>query len=122
MFLRPVGFHRAGPGRGEIAKEALEDTELRLHVPVQTNADIEFWLDDNLIPLTLVSGVDSTDNEFVDQLAEYSISLHVPNWGAVANPNTLDVWQPAPTGAFVRKTNLLADPRLLAADLTSICH
>ena len=46
-------------------------------------------LDDNLIPLTLVSGVDSTDNEFVDQLAEYSISLHVPNWGAVANPNTL---------------------------------
>ncbi|MDH3388028.1 MAG: aspartyl/asparaginyl beta-hydroxylase domain-containing protein [Gammaproteobacteria bacterium] len=53
--LLSVRLLRLGPG--SIIKEhvdhslSLEDAELRLHVPVQTNAEIEFWLDDKLVPL-----------------------------------------------------------------------
>lgn len=53
--LLSVRLLRLGPG--SIIKEhvdhslSLEDAELRLHVPVQTNADIKFWLDDKLVPL-----------------------------------------------------------------------
>ena len=42
---------------GEFIKEhvdhslAIEDGEVRLHVPVQTNAAIQFWLNGKLIPL-----------------------------------------------------------------------
>jgi hypothetical protein len=53
--LLSVRLLRLGPG--SIIKEhvdhslSLEDAEVRLHVPVQTNADIKFWLNGNLIPL-----------------------------------------------------------------------
>ena len=53
--LLSVRLLRLGPG--SIIKEhvdhslSLDDTELRLHVPVQTNADIQFWLNGNLVPL-----------------------------------------------------------------------
>ena len=53
--LLSVRLLRLGPS--SIIKEhvdhslSLEDAELRLHVPVQTSADIKFWLNDKLIPL-----------------------------------------------------------------------
>jgi hypothetical protein len=53
--LLSVRLLRLGPG--SIIKEhvdhslSLEDAEVRLHVPVQTNADIKFWVNDKLIPL-----------------------------------------------------------------------
>ena len=53
--LLSVRLLRLGPG--SVIKEhvdhslSLEDAEVRLHVPVQTNADIKFWLNDQLVPL-----------------------------------------------------------------------
>ena len=53
--LLSVRLLRLGPG--SVIKEhvdhslSLEDGEARLHVPVQTNADIKFWLNDKLVPL-----------------------------------------------------------------------
>jgi hypothetical protein len=53
--LLSVRLLRLGPG--SIIKEhvdhslSLDDAELRLHVPLQTNAEIRFWLGGELIPL-----------------------------------------------------------------------
>jgi len=53
--LLSVRLLRLGPG--SIIREhvdhslSLEDAEARLHVPVQTNVDIKFWLNDKLVPL-----------------------------------------------------------------------
>lgn len=53
--LLSVRLLRLGPG--SIIREhvdhslSLEDAEVRLHVPVQTNADIKFWLNDKRVPL-----------------------------------------------------------------------
>jgi hypothetical protein len=53
--LLSVRLLRLGPGA--VIKEhvdhslSFEDTEVRLHVPVQTNADILFWLNGDLISL-----------------------------------------------------------------------
>ena len=53
--LLSVRLLRLGPGsvikRHVDHSLSLEDGEARLHVPVQTNPGIRFWLDDELVPL-----------------------------------------------------------------------
>jgi aspartyl/asparaginyl beta-hydroxylase (cupin superfamily) len=53
--LLSVRLLRLAPG-SEIKEHldhslSLDDAELRLHVPVQTNPDISFWLNNKVIPL-----------------------------------------------------------------------
>jgi hypothetical protein len=80
--LLSVRLLRLGPG--SIIKEhvdhslSLEDGEARLHVPVQTNTDIEFWLNNKLIPLkageTWCLNV-NLPHRVVNNSAEYRVHL-----------------------------------------------